>query len=163
MVVKGWDQSREDAGHTTAAAFTRYLSGEVLADSASLQWTALYFRLCRFPRVVDRFLVPATAEPHISCTSRGSAEFLERDPNGAWITRHICRGTLFVTRSRTPYEVQFQSPAGQEIEVIQIHVAVEPFGPPAPLSVLSVMARFVGTFGRERTNVDYAASELASS
>jgi hypothetical protein len=30
---------------TTARAFNRYLSGEVLADSAALGWTGLYVRL----------------------------------------------------------------------------------------------------------------------
>jgi AraC family transcriptional regulator len=112
---------------TTAAAFPRYLHGEILADSESLQWRDLYVRRWRFPRVVDRLLVPATAEPHISCNIAGSAEFLERDPGGAWVTRHIRRGESFVTRSRTPYEVSFRSPAGEELESISLHLAVEPF------------------------------------
>ena len=53
---------------TTASVFNRYLSGEGLADSAALQWTGLYVRLCRLPRVVDSFLVPATPEPLIPAT-----------------------------------------------------------------------------------------------
>src|SRR5207248_6258435 len=53
---------------TTAAAFPRYAAGEVLADSASLRWKGLFVRRYRFPRVVDRFLVPATPEPLISCS-----------------------------------------------------------------------------------------------
>jgi AraC family transcriptional regulator len=76
---------------------------------------------------VDRFLVPATPEPHISCTLRGTAEFRERDVGGAWITRKIQVGDHFVTRSRTPYEVDFQSPSGQELDVLSVHIAVEPF------------------------------------
>jgi hypothetical protein len=67
---------------TTAAAFPRYLRDEFLADSESLGWTGLYVRRWRFSRVVDRLLVPAMAEPHISCNIAGSAEFLERDPGG---------------------------------------------------------------------------------
>jgi len=63
---------------TTAAAFPRYSSGEVLADSASLQWPGLFVRRSRFPRAVDRFLVPATPEPLMSCVLAGSAEFQER-------------------------------------------------------------------------------------
>src|SRR5437762_13136270 len=55
---------------TTAAAFSRYAAGEVVADSASLQWAGLYVRRYRFPRVVDRFLVPATPEPLISMQPR---------------------------------------------------------------------------------------------
>ena len=112
---------------STAAAFPRYLTGEVVADSVALQWPGLYARRWRHPRVVDRFLVPATPEPHISCTLRGTAEFRERDVGGAWITRKIRTGDLFVTRSRTPYEVDFQSPPGEELDNLSLHIAVEPF------------------------------------
>lgn len=112
---------------STAAAFPRYLTGEVVADSVALQWPGLFARRWRFPRIMDRFLVPATPEPHISCTLRGTAEFRERDVGGAWITRKIHVGDHFVTRSRTPYEVDFQSPSGQELDVLSVHIAVEPF------------------------------------
>ena len=78
-------------------------------------------------RVGDRFLVPATAEPFSSCGLAGSAEFREREPGGGWVTRHIGRRDFFVTRSKTPYEVSFRSPAGEELETVQIHVAVEPY------------------------------------
>ena len=112
---------------STAAAFPRYLTGEVVADGMALRWAGLYARRWRHPRVVDRFLVPATPEPHISCTLRGTAEFRERDVGGAWITRKIRAGDVFVTRSRTPYEVSFQSPPGQELDNLSLHIAVEPF------------------------------------
>ena len=113
---------------TTAAAFPRYLHGQVLADSASLQWSGLYVRRFRCLRVMDRFLVPATAEPLISCGIAGSAGFREREVgDNDWMTSYIGRGDLFVTRSKTPYEVSFRSPVGQELEIIQVHVAVEPF------------------------------------
>ena len=112
---------------TTAAAFPRYAAGDVLADSASLQWAGLFVRRYRFRRVVDRFLVPATREPLISCGLAGSAEFRERELGGAWVTRQIGRGDIFVTRSKTPYEVRFSSPVGEELEIIQVHVAVDQF------------------------------------
>ena len=112
---------------SSAAVFPRYLTGEVVADSVALRWPGLYARRWRHPCVVDRFLVPATPEPHISCNLSGSAEFRERDVGGAWITRQIRAGDLFVTRSRTPYEVDLRSPPGQELETLFIHIAVEPF------------------------------------
>ena len=34
---------------------------------------------------------------------------------------------MFVTRSRTPYEVRFQSPPGEELDNLSLHIAVEPF------------------------------------
>ena len=112
---------------TTAAAFSRYMTGRVLLDSAALQWPGLYARRFQFPRVVDRLLVPATSEPHISCGLAGTAEFRERERGGPWMTRRIRPGDLFVTRSRTPYEVSFRSPVGEELQTIQIHLAVGPY------------------------------------
>ncbi|MHA3770511.1 helix-turn-helix domain-containing protein [Verrucomicrobiota bacterium sgz303538] len=112
---------------TTAAAYPRYLRNEVLADSGSLQWPGLYVRRYRCPRVVDRFLVPATPEPLISCGLAGAAEFQERELDDIWVTRQIGPGDLFVTRSKTPYEVRFSSPAGQELEIVQVHVGVDQF------------------------------------
>jgi AraC family transcriptional regulator len=112
---------------TTAAAYPRYLHGRILADSAALHWSGLYVRRFLCHRVVDWFLVPATAEPLISCGLAGSAEFREREAGEPWVTRYIRRGDLFVTRSKTPYEVAFRSPVGQELEIVQVHVAVEPF------------------------------------
>ncbi len=38
MVIHAFNCCREDPDRTTAAAFPRYTAGEVLADSASLQW-----------------------------------------------------------------------------------------------------------------------------
>ncbi|HEU4680052.1 MAG TPA: AraC family transcriptional regulator, partial [Terrimicrobiaceae bacterium] len=79
------------------------------------------------PRVVDGFLVPATAEPLIACNIAGSAEFQEREIDGPWLPRRVRRGDLFVTRSKTPYELRWNSPLGAELEVIHIHIAVDYF------------------------------------
>lgn len=110
---------------TTAAAFPRYPNVQVLADGSSLQWSGIYVRRYRYPRVVDSFLVPATPEPLIACVIAGSAQFLERDVGAGWLKRQLRRGDIFVTRSKTPYEVRFSSPVGEEIEVMSIHLAVD--------------------------------------
>ena len=110
---------------TTAAAFPHYPNVHVLADGSSLQWSGIYVRRYRYPRVVDSFLVPATPEPLIACVIAGSAQFRERDIGAGWLTRQLRRGDIFVTRSKTPYEVRFSSPVGEEIDVISIHLAVD--------------------------------------
>lgn len=110
---------------TTAAAFPRYSSGVVVADSAALQWSGLYARRFRFARVVDRFLVPATAEPLISCVIRGSGEFQEREINGPWQTRKLQRGDIFITRASAPYEIRCKSPAGEELDFIVLHLELD--------------------------------------
>jgi AraC family transcriptional regulator len=112
-------------GRTTAEVFPRYVGGEVLADSATLRWPGLFVRRYRYSRVVDGFLVPATAEPLITCNIAGSAEFEEREIGGVWLPRRVRRGDLFVTRSKTPYELRWHSPVGGEIEVIHIHLGVD--------------------------------------
>ncbi len=110
---------------TTADAFPRYIGGQVIADSATLKWPGLFVRRYRFPRVVDGFLVPATAEPLIAGIIAGSAEFEEREVGGTWLPHRVRRGDLFVTQSTTPYELRWRSPLGSEIDVIHIHLAVE--------------------------------------
>ncbi|MBV9273173.1 MAG: helix-turn-helix transcriptional regulator [Verrucomicrobia bacterium] len=108
--------------HTIAEVFPEYIGGEVVADSATLKWSGLFVRRYRFPRVVDGFLVPATAEPLIAAVIAGSAEFQEREVGGAWLTHQVRRGDLFVTRSTTPYELRWRSPLGAELDVIHIHI-----------------------------------------
>jgi AraC family transcriptional regulator len=74
---------------TTAEVFPRYVGGEVLADSATLRWPGFFVRRYRYSRVVDGFLVPATAEPLITCNIAGSAEFEEREIGDAWLPRGV--------------------------------------------------------------------------
>src|SRR5258708_38040195 len=80
---------------TTADAFPTYIGGQVVADSATLKWPGLFVRRYRFPRVVDGFLVPATAEPLIAGIIAGSAEFEEREVGGTWLPHRVRRGDLF--------------------------------------------------------------------
>jgi AraC family transcriptional regulator len=110
---------------TIAEAFPQYIGGQVIADSATLKWPDLFVRPYRFPRIVDGFLVPATAEPLIAGIIAGSAEFEEREVGGTWLPHRVRRGDLFVTRSKTPYELRWQSALGAEIDVIHIHIAVD--------------------------------------
>lgn len=110
---------------TTADVFPEYIRGEVLADSATLKWPGLFVRRYHFPRVVDGFLVPATAEPLIACILAGSAEFDEREIGGQWQPHRVRRGDLFVTRSTAPYELRWISPLGAELDVIHIHIALD--------------------------------------
>jgi AraC family transcriptional regulator len=111
--------------HTTAQVFPEYIGGEVIADSAALKWAGIFVRRYRFLRVVDSFLVPATTEPLIAAIIAGSAEFEEREVEGAWLPHHVRRGDLFVTRSTTPYELRWRSLLGAELDVIHIHIAVD--------------------------------------
>jgi hypothetical protein len=72
---------------TTAAAYPQHLKRQVVADSAALHWPGSFVRRYKLPRVVDRFLVPATPEPLISCQSNVS--LLTGVSDGKWITPNL--------------------------------------------------------------------------
>ena len=50
---------------STAAAFPRYLTGEVVADSVALQWPGLYARRWR-PRYPNATLTPGATNPEVT-------------------------------------------------------------------------------------------------
>jgi hypothetical protein len=110
---------------TTAQVFPRYLGGEVLANSATLKWPGLFVRCYGFPRVVDGFLVPATAEPLIACNIAGSAEFQEREIGGAWLPRRVRSETCLSPGRRPLMNCAGTRPLGAELKVVQIHLAVD--------------------------------------
>ena len=82
-------------------------------------------RRYQFPRVVDGFLVPATPEPLVTFTVSGSAEFQEREIGERWLPHHVQPNDIFVTGSKTPYELRWRSAEGEEMDVLQIHLAIE--------------------------------------
>ena len=60
---------------------------------------------------------------------------------------------MFVTRSRTPYEVDFKSPAGEELDNLSIHIAVEPF-------LEAVEARYPGRADRVEVTDYFGRDEI---
>jgi AraC family transcriptional regulator len=63
----------------------------------------------------------------MSCVLTGSAEFRESDVGQAWVRRQLKRGDIFVTRSKTPYELDWKSPVGEELDFIIVHLSVDQF------------------------------------
>jgi AraC family transcriptional regulator len=126
----------------------------------------LFVRRYRFARVVDGFLVPATAEPLIACIIAGSAEFQEREIGGAWLPRRVRREDLFVTGSKTPYELRWKSPLRAELELVHIHIAVDQFTAALEIVYQDKAAPMEVTefFGRDETlaHLSFACAELLS-
>jgi len=119
----------------------------------------------KFP--MDGFLVPATAEPLIACTVAGSAEFEERETGGAWLRYPVRRGDLFVIRSKTPYELRWNSPSGAELEVLHIHLSEDQLTTALEAVYGDTAADVEVTefFGRDETlaHFCFACAELLSS
>jgi hypothetical protein len=127
----------------------------------------LFARRYRFARVVDGFLVPATAEPLITCQLNGSAEFYERDIGGAWVPRRVRRGDIFVTGSKTPcLRAALALPLGAEIDVIHIHLGVEQCLAAFEMVYQDKANAFevIDFFGRDETlaHLSFACAEMLS-
>lgn len=60
---------------------------------------------------------------------------------------------MFVTRSRTPYEVDFKSPPGGELDNLSIHIAVEPF-------LAALEARYPGCANRVEVTDYFGRDEI---
>jgi hypothetical protein len=110
---------------TTADAFPTYIGGQVIADSATLKWPGLFVRRYLFPRVVDGFLVPATAEPLIAGILAGSAEFEKREAGGTWLPHRVRRGDLFFDSIANSLRIVLASPSGAELGLMHIHLGLD--------------------------------------
>ena len=102
----------------------------------------------------------------MSCVLAGSAEFRERDVGQTWVRRQLKRGDIFITRSKVPYELGWRSPAGEELDYIIIHLAVDQF-------LAALEAVYPGTagevdvidfFGRDEAlaHLSFACAEMLS-
>jgi hypothetical protein len=63
----------------------------------------------------------------MSCVLAGSADFRESDVGQAGVRRQLKHGDIFVTRSKTPYELDWKSPVGEELDFIIVHLAVDQY------------------------------------
>jgi hypothetical protein len=93
-------------------------------------------------------------------------QFQEREIGGAWLPRRVRRGELFVTGSKTPYELRWNSPLGAELELVHIHLAVDQLT--AALETVyqdkAAAVEVIEFFGRDETlaYLSFACVELIS-
>ena len=82
------------------------------------------------------------------------------------VRRQLRRGDIFVTRSKTPYELDWKSPVGEELDFIIIHLAVDQF-----LAALEAVypgkvdeVEVIDFFGRDEAlaHLCFACSEMLS-
>jgi AraC family transcriptional regulator len=92
---------------TSAEAFNEYVPGRLMA--ASNGWKNLLVRIYSEPRVEERVIYPAVAEPRLVRILSGAAVVEEREPGGAWLKTRVEAGDFFLTASQSPYEVRWRA------------------------------------------------------
>lgn len=123
--MEGWGELRGEALQLSCISFRNSCASFTFAMIVSAKNVHVFGKPFSAPANLQSNAPRRSTK--ISSTHRGSAEFRERDVRGAWITRKIHAGDVFVTRSRTPYEVDFQSPRGEVLDSLSFHIAVELF------------------------------------
>ena len=93
--------------NTSAEAFDQYVSGRLTA--ASNGWKNLLVRIYSEPRLEERVIYPAVAEPRIVRILSGAAVVEEREPGGPWLKTSVQAGDFFLTASQSPYEVRWRA------------------------------------------------------
>ena len=92
---------------TSAEAFNQYVPGRLMA--ASNGWKNLLVRIYSEPRVEERVIYPAVAEPRIVRILSGAAVVEERELGGPWLKTRVEAGDFFLTASQSPYEVRWRA------------------------------------------------------
>jgi AraC family transcriptional regulator len=109
---------------TSAEAFSRYTSGRLIAASTGRAWKDLLVRIYSQPRVQEGVIVPAVAEPHIVRVLSGTAVIEERDLGGPWLSTRVEAGDLFLTASKSPYELRWKVVGSEAFQAMHLHLGL---------------------------------------
>ncbi|MEW9307344.1 helix-turn-helix domain-containing protein [Labrys neptuniae] len=112
---------------TSPIGLENHISGIRLITGDGPAWKDVFVQVFSRNRTQHSFLVPAVAEPLIVWVVSGSATVAERDLGGEWATSRVSVGDFFLTRSPTPYELQWQADGDQPFQVMHLYLSVPLF------------------------------------
>ena len=110
---------------TSAEAFDQYIRGRLVA--ASNGWKNLLVRIYCEPRVEERVIYPAVAEPRIVRILSGAAVVEEREPGGPWLKTRVQTGDFFLTASQSPYEVRWRAIGREPLKTMHLYLGLPLF------------------------------------
>jgi AraC family transcriptional regulator len=110
---------------TSAEAFNQYVPGRLMA--ASNGWKNLLVRIYSEPRVEERVIYPAVAEPRIVRILSGAAVVEEREPGGPWLKTRVEAGDFFLTTSQSPYEVRWRAIGPEHFKTMHLYLGLPVF------------------------------------
>ena len=91
-------------------------------------WSDVLVEVYRRRRVEPGILVPAIAEPTIILVLAGTIFAEEREPGGgAWTGRTVTAGEFFLTTTRTPYEVRWQTLSPEDYQSMHVYIGLPVF------------------------------------
>lgn len=112
---------------TSAEALDRYTVGKKIWTCQGPAWRDVQLSIFSLPPVAEVFTVPAVTEPLIVWITSGEAETQEREDNGAWVTSHLKKGSLFLTAAGAPYEFRWRTLSTEPFEIVRVLLSMPLF------------------------------------
>lgn len=112
------------APQTSAEALNTYLPGDLLFAGQGPAWQDLLVEIHARPDQEEPLFIPAVPEPQIVWNLQGKLVVEEREIGGSWLRSEVNAGDMFLTASRTPYEVRWKADAGAQSVVMAVFVGL---------------------------------------
>ncbi|MBN9415215.1 MAG: helix-turn-helix transcriptional regulator [Candidatus Eremiobacteraeota bacterium] len=101
-----------------------YFPGDLLFSGQGPAWQDLLVEIHVRPDQHEALLIPAVPEPQIVWTLEGQLVVEEREIGGTWLRSEVNAGDMFLTASRTPYEVRWQASGPTLPTVMAVYVGL---------------------------------------
>lgn len=112
---------------TSPRGLEQFIAGRTLLSGDSLAWSDLFVQIYSRHQNQELFLVPAVAEPLVVWVMSGEAVVEERDLDGRWQAAHVRVGDFFLTNTKRPYEMRWQSVGSDPFQVMHLYISVPLF------------------------------------
>lgn len=112
------------ATRIAAQAMSRYLPGAARAQPCQQPVQDVLMVLYTHHSLHEPILVPAVVEPLLVLVRSGAARVEERSLGGSWQASLVSAGDFFLTHTRTPYEMRWQSLGGDSFEVMHLYLGL---------------------------------------
>jgi len=101
-----------------------YLPGEPLALTSRPQIDDVVIQLFSHRSIDEPITVPAVVEPLLVLVLAGAARVEERALGGEWEATEVSSGDFFLTQSKEPYEMRWQTRDGETFEVMHLYLGL---------------------------------------
>ncbi|MBS2039585.1 helix-turn-helix domain-containing protein [bacterium] len=108
----------------SAEVLNSYLPGEVLYSGQGPAWQNLLVEIHAQSDREEPLFMPAVPEPQIVWNLLGNLTLEEREIGGPWLRSEVKAGDMFLTASRTPYEVRWKAEGSDQAIVMAVYVGL---------------------------------------
>lgn len=118
------DPTPTDATRIAAESMPLHLPGTLLGLPANARMQEVMVQLFSHHSIVEPIRVPAVVEPLLVWVLAGTARVEERSLGGQWTAVEVRAGDFFLTHTREPYEMRWQTVGGDRFDVMHLYLGL---------------------------------------